>query len=613
MNKATTRDRVKRDRAKSSTKPLIQDLRQLFGYMSRRRQRQLALLLVLMIVASFSEVVSLGTVVPFLAALSNAEKILQEQQLSFLLQIFSIETTSGLVTLLALTFISAVVLANGLRILAINVQTRIAANISSDISCQLYNTTLLQPYSFHVNSNSSDLINTVTGDAKALTNSVLMPFLELTTNSFVSLALIVGLFLIDAKIALTATVVLGSAYVCIYRLRSSLLVRNSKVMAYNRQQQIMTVQEGLGGIRDVLIGGSQTFFQSAYQRADRPYQNALASNRVIGMTPRYIVEAIAMALIGLLALSLGRNGDFSQAVPILGGLALGANRLLPAIQQSFSAIVKIQGARASLQRILTGLGRPVDSMQTYIPVAGLPLKNKLTFENVGFRYSDDTNWVLKDFNLEIQPRTKVGFVGTTGSGKSTAADLLLGLLKPQQGRICVDGQPLEGERLRQWQKSIAHVPQHIFLTDATIAENIAFGVPKEEIVSDRLYTAARLAQIDAFIRGLPAQYETYVGERGVRLSGGQMQRIGIARALYQQASVIVFDEATSALDNNTEKEVMAAINGLSRQFTIVMIAHRLSTVEECDQIFELHQGKVVRTGTFKDLKLLSPRSKGISS
>ncbi|MEO0986784.1 MAG: ABC transporter ATP-binding protein [Cyanobacteria bacterium J06639_14] len=595
---------------------LGQELRQLLGYMSRRRQRQLGLLLLLMIVSSSSEVLSLGAVVPFLAALGNAEKLLRDPRLEPMLMLFQIKTTVQLVTSLALIFMTAVIVANGLRILTINMQTYLAAKISSDLSCQLYSNTLIQPYRFHVQHNSSDLINTVTGDTRALTVKILIPMLGLITNSFVVLALVGGLILIDARVAVTATIVLGSTYVGLYHLRRNLLARNSQMLVQSSHQQIKVVQESLGGIRDVLLGGTQEFFESAYEKADRPFRQVTASNQVIAQTPRYIIEALAMIAIGLLALSLGRGDDFSQAIPILGSLALGANRLLPALQQSFSALVKIQGARVSLRRILRGLKRSAAPMQMWIPSVGLLFEDKLRFENVWFRYSDDSDWVLQDLNLSIEARTTVGFVGSTGSGKSTTADLMLGLLKPQRGTIWIDGQPLDGKRLRQWQHGIAHVPQSIFLADATILENIAFGIPKDQINFEQVYKAAQLAKMDEFIRGLPNQYETFVGERGVRLSGGQRQRIGIARALYRQASVIVFDEATSALDNTTEKEVMAAINGLSNQLTIILIAHRLSTVENCDLIFELSRGQLVSQGSYqklltgsKSFKLMANRNK----
>ena len=596
----------------SPNKSLVQELRLLLGYVTRQRQRQFGLLLILMVVSSLSEVISLGALLPFLLALSNAGQILTTPHWQPLLALFDIETPTQLVMGFALVFIAAVIGSNALRILTINVQTHLAASISSDLSCQLYKKTLLQPYRFYLKHNSSDLINTVMEDTRQLTINILIPLMLIIANTFVILTLGIGLFLIDGRVAVIAAVTLGSAYACLYRLRRNLLQRNSQVTVESSQQQIKVVQEGLGGIRDVLLRGAQQYFQTAYQTADMPYRHAVALNAVISLTPRYLIEGMAMAAIGLLALILGRNGDFSRVVPVLGSLALGANRLLPALQHSFAALAKIQGTRVSLQRILCGLKRTVDPVQMWLPDVELTLKEELRLKNVWFRYSDEIDWVLKDINLRIKANTTVGFVGSTGSGKSTMADLVLGLLQPQKGTILVDGQSLQGERLRQWQHGIAHVPQNIFLIDATIAENIAFGIPKETIDFQKVYRAAHLAQIDEFIRGLPAQYETYVGERGVRLSGGQRQRIGIARAMYQKASVIVFDEATSALDNTTEKEVMAAINKLSGKFTIILIAHRLSTVEKCDQLVELGRGNVVCSGTFEELLTHSPSFKALT-
>lgn len=582
-------------------KTLLHELWQLIGFVSRQRQRQLSLLLILMIISSLSEVVSLGAVLPFLEALSNTSAILNNSQLQPFFDVFRIETSRQLVTGLALAFMAAVIIANALKVLTINTQTHLAARISSDISCKLYSKMMSQPYEYHIQRNSSDLIQLVTGDTRGLTNTILIPLLSLITNGCTVLALAVGLFLINWQVALIATIVLGGAYFGLYRWRRTLLKRNSQIIVQTSQQQIKVVQEGLGGIRDVLVGGTQDFFQMAYRQSDIPFRRTVAANLVIAQTPRYVIESIAMSAIALLALMLGHGGDFSQVVPVLGGLALGANRLLPALQRVFGTLVKIQGARVSLQRVLKGLQLLADPLQTFVPEQRLSLQQELRFENVWFRYNHDSCWVLQGLNMTIRAQTTVGFVGSTGSGKSTTADLILGLLKPQKGELVIDGNYLKNERLRQWQQSIAHVPQSIFLTDATIAENIAFGIPLEHIDIERVYRAARLARIDEYIQELPNQYDTYVGERGVRLSGGQRQRIGIARALYRQASIIVFDEATSALDNSTEREVMEAINGLSHQFTIILIAHRLSTLEKCDQIIEFHQGRVVATGSYEEL------------
>jgi ABC-type multidrug transport system fused ATPase/permease subunit len=587
-------------RPKSSS--LVRDLRQLFSFVSRRRQRQLALLLLLMVVSSISEMVSLGAVFPFLGALSNPDSLLDAPRLQPILGFLNIDSQTGLVYWLAAAFIVAAIVANSLRLVTINAKVRLSAAIGSDLSCQIYQKTLHQPYSFHVMHNSSDLMEMITADTARLTAAILSPLLTILTDILLASSLLGALVLIDGRVAIAASVLLGGSYLSIYRLRQKLLKRNSKVIAQAGQGRIKAVQEGLGGIRDVLIANTQDYFQRTFQNSEMSLKHAQASNSLISQTPQYVMEGIAMSAIALLALALGRDGDFSQAVPVLGSLSLGAKRLLPVLQGMFTAIAKIQGARASLERSLVALQRPVDplllSSATRKP---LFLEKELFLDNIWFRYSAETDWVLRGLNLKIAAKTTVGFVGSTGSGKSTTADLIMGLLQPHKGHIWADGQLLEGEQLRRWQQGIAHVPQSIFLMDATIAENIAFGIPKSHIDFTQVKKAAKLAQIDTYIESLPAQYDSYVGERGIRLSGGQRQRIGIARALYRPASVIVFDEATSALDNATEREVMAAIEGLSGEFTVILIAHRLSTVKHCDLVVELHQGQVAAQGDYRSL------------
>ena len=358
---------------------------------------------------------------------------------------------------------------------------------------------------------------------------------------------------------------------------------------------------------DVLLEGMQEVYSGIYSRADHALRRAGSSSGFIAGSPRYAMESLGLVLIALLAYGLSRRGGgAATALPLLGTLALGAQRLLPALQQAYGAWASIAGNRTSLAQVTQLLDQPLPPEASLPAPAPLPLRHSARFDAVRFRYSADGPWVIDGLNLTIERGRRVGVVGSTGSGKSTALDLLMGLLTPTEGEVLVDGAPITGSRIRAWQRTIAHVPQSIYLCDGTVAENIAFGVPPEAVDLERVRSAAHQAQIADFVESRPQGYHALVGERGIRLSGGQRQRIGIARALYKQASVLVFDEATSALDNATERSVMDAIDALNRDLTMVLIAHRLSTVQSCDIIIELEQGRVVARGTYEELLQSSP-------
>jgi ATP-binding cassette subfamily B protein len=324
-------------------------------------------------------------------------------------------------------------------------------------------------------------------------------------------------------------------------------------------------------------------------------------------SPRYVMEAIGMVLIAALAYGLSKqSGGVAAAVPILGALALGAQRLLPTLQQAYAAWANLAARQDSLADAIDLLKQDLPP-EAWAPMPpAMQFMESIRFRKVRFRYLDDGPWVIAGLDMTIPKRARVGFVGTTGSGKSTTIDLLMGLLTPTEGQIVVDGVPLTGERLLSWQRAIAHVPQSIFLIDASLVENIALGVPRTQIDMKRVKEAARQAQLANFVESLRDGYDTHVGERGVQLSGGQRQRVGIARALYKEASVLIFDEATSSLDNETEKAVMDAIESLNRDITILLIAHRLTTVKRCDLILELVHGKLAAQGSFEQLLEQSP-------
>jgi ATP-binding cassette subfamily B protein len=370
---------------------------------------------------------------------------------------------------------------------------------------------------------------------------------------------------------------------------------------------VKALQEGLGGIRDVLLDGTQPIYCSVFHQSSQQLRHAQGNNLFLAGSPRFAMESLGMVLIAVLAYGLSRQpGGIATALPVLGALALGAQRLLPALQQAYSAWATIRGSQASLRETIDLLDQPVPAELLLPPPPPLRFKDSIRFEGVKFRYSPAGPWVLNGLTLEIPKGAKIAFVGSTGSGKSTTLDLLMGLVNPGEGRFLVDGHPLSQNQVRAWQRTIAHVPQSIFLADATVARNIALGVPPAEINMERVRLAASQAHIAEFIEAHPEAYNAMVGERGVRLSGGQRQRIGIARALYKEADVLVFDEATSALDNTTEQAVMEAIQGLGQHITIILIAHRLTTVKGCDTIFELEEGRVAAQGSYDELLAVSP-------
>lgn len=573
----------------------------IWSFLSRRRRWQIALLTLLMLVGTFLEMLSLGSVLPFLAVLIDPSSVFGRPELAKVIAYLGITSPQGLVAPLTGAFVALVVIAGAARI-ALAWATHFASFvIGSDLSGEVYRRTLYQPFSVHVARNSSEVISSITKKVTYTIQSVQL-LLTALTSAILSIGIIAALLMVDALMASTAAVLFGGSYLLVAVLTRRRLVRNGQTMKSASTRLIQVLQEGLGGIRDVLLDGTQSVHVANYLRVDKPYRRAIASNAFISASPRLWMETFGAASIALLAFVLTqRSSGLAGFLPTLGVLAMGAQRLLPAFQMVYSGYAYFIGNRASIEEIVTLIEQPLPAYALEPPAAPLDFKSEVRFERVSFRYPGTERDVLRDVSLVITKGSRVGFVGKTGGGKSTALDLFMALVEPSQGVILVDGQPITGSHGRSWQRTIAHVPQSIFLSDASMAENIAFGVPPKKIDLDRVRHAARIARIDEFIESLPDGYQTSVGERGVRLSGGQRQRLGIARALYKRASVLVFDEATSALDNTTERELMTALEGLSRDLTIVMIAHRLTTVAHCDEIVVLDRGSILAIGTYAEL------------
>ena len=577
-------------------------LRRLWHHISPRRRGQFGLLLVLMFLASFAEILSIGAVLPFLGILTAPERIFNLPIAQPFIQAFGLSEPSQLLLPLTLVFGFAALFAGGLRLLLLWASTKLSFSAGADVSRSIYSRTLYQPYYVHCGRNSSEVIDGISAKANTVIYSVIVPIITLISSGLMLISILIALLVVNPIIAITAFGGFGLIYSLIIRLTRSKLLRNSQTVARESTQVIKSLQEGLGGIRDVLIDGSQEAYCKIYSSADLSLRRAQGGSMFISLSPRYVMEALGMIMIATLAYSLAQQDEgMLTAIPILGALALGAQRLLPVLQQVYFSWSSIQGGQASLGDVLNLLDQALPSYLYQAGKQSISFNDCIRLKQMDFRYSPQSPYVLKGIDLKIAKGSRVGFIGATGSGKSTLLDIVMGLLHPTSGTMEIDNQEVTAGNHRAWQEHIAHVPQAIFLADSSIEENIAFGIPKDQIDHHRVKQVAQQAQIAAIIESWPDQYQTFVGERGIRLSGGQRQRIGIARALYKRADVIIFDEATSALDGETEQAVMQAIEGLSQDLTLLIIAHRLTTLKNCTEILELSDKGIKRTGSYQDI------------
>ena len=581
-------------------------LLQLWNYLSRRRRKQFWLLLFLMNIASLAEIVSVGAVLPFLGVLTAPEQVFQHPLMQPVIQILELTDPSQLTLPLTIFFITAVLLAGVIRLTLLYVMTRLSFATGADLSINIYRRTLYQEYAVHLSRNSSEVINGIITKTNTVIGGIIAPILTFISSIILLVGIMGALFIVNIEVALSALIGFGVLYWLVIRYTKNQLKGNSQIVADQSTNMVKSLQEGLGGIRDVLIDDTQQLYCQLYRNADLPLRRALGNNQFISGSPRYVSEAIGMALIAGLAYVMTRQeGGISTAIPLLGALALGAQRMLPALQQSYAAYSAIQGSKSSFKDVLSFLDQPLPEYAGQQSKKSILFEKEIKLKNLSFRYTGDSPWVLKNVNLSIKKGTRVGFIGATGSGKSTLIDIIISLLPPTSGELIVDQELLDSEKCMTWRANISHVPQNIYLSDGTIEENIAFGIPKDKIDSKRVKKAAQQAQISELIEQWSCGYQTLVGERGVRLSGGQRQRIGIARALYKQVSILIFDEATSALDSETEQEVMKAINKLDKDLTILIIAHRLTTLKSCDRIIKLDKNHKIQILSHEEIKSLN--------
>lgn len=576
----------------------MRDYKRIWRALSERRRKQMYWLFLLMLVSALAELISLAAVLPFLALMADPSKAQKYEILQRTFTNLGWGAPEDLRLIFAILFSIAALTAALVRLGLTWSTARLTFGIGHDLGCKLYERTLYRPYSYHVSHNTSQVLG---GLAKVdmIVVQALMPVLQVFSASIISVFIVTALLMIDTAVALVAILGFGAIYMVISVTLRRRLKEGGRRNSVAQNERLRSMQEGLGGIRDVLIDAAQPVYVEKFSRIDQCMRKEQASANFLGQAPRYLIESVGMVLIAALAYLLSLQSDgLTAALPTLGALALGAQKLMPLLQMIYLGWTRVQNSRVAMKDVLDLVEAREGDVRNDCEGSPLEFRKDIVLSNVCFRYHAEGPDVLHDLNLTIPKGARIGFIGTTGSGKSTAMDLIMGLLAPSSGSIEVDGVSITSLTRRAWQSRIAHVPQSIYLSDASVAENIAFGVPRDQIDMGRVRDAAQQAQIAQFIECMPDGYNSVVGERGTRLSGGQRQRIGIARALYKRAGVLVFDEATSALDTETEASVMSAVEAQSGRMTVLMIAHRLGTVRNCDFIVQLENGRVVYQGSY---------------
>ena len=587
----------------------MQNIKKILSLLTPSELKHAVTLLLMIMFMSLIDMIGVASILPFIAVLTNPEII---ETNTFLNKIYIISNSFGIKNyehffiLLGLVVLIFLVLSLIFRAVTFYLQSRFVQIREYTIGKKLIEKYLNQPYEWFLNRNSADFGKTILSEVNQIVIFGINPLFELISKSIVALFLLILLVIVDAKLALIVGFVLGGTYGLIFYFVKNYLDRIGEMRLIKNNLRFTSVIEAFRAIKEVKLHGLESSFIRRFSSPAESFAIISASSIVIGNIPKFIIELIAFGGIMLVILYMMiQTGNFSDSLPIISLYAFAGYRLMPALQQIYSSLTGITFVGPSLSKIYDDLKNfPRIDVNTNANANHQNLKfNKiLTLENIKYEYPNSSKLILNNINLKINAKSIVGFIGATGSGKTTIVDIILGLLEAQNGSLIVDGDVISKKNLRSWQKLIGYVPQQIYLADSSIASNIAFGQENENIKLELVKRASKIANLHRFvIEELPNQYQTKIGENGVRLSGGQRQRIGIARALYHNPKLLVFDEATSALDNQTEQAVMEAVNNLNKDITIILIAHRLNTLKECDVIYKVEKGKIIDSGNFESL------------
>ncbi|KFZ31353.1 multidrug ABC transporter ATPase [Pseudidiomarina salinarum] len=584
---------------------MFKRLKKLFGLLTAEQRKRLVKLQVLVVLMAFAEVAGVATIGPFMALVGDISLLEGEGALAQVYAHSGLESPRDFLLWLGLAVLLALSCAAGIAMFTTWRLSLYAAQVGAEISTRLYKHYMSQPWLFHASGSSSQLTNRISQESNRITNLVIQPLMQMNAKGVLAVVMATAIFIFNPLVALIGLLLFGVAYVALYKTVRKRLASNGRDISKSNQQRFKLMNEGFGGIKDTLLLGRQAEFNERFAKSSDTLGCAQGVTRALSQAPRYAMELVAFAAVIFLVLYLlsAYDGNLGNILPVLSVYALAGFKLLPAFQQMYTSLAQVKGNISSFDSIEEDLAasQNVEDIGPATKAGKMSPQSLIKLDNVSFSYPGKEEQALRELTLNIPVNQVIGLVGASGSGKSTAIDILLGLIEPQTGSLIVDGEEIKNQKKRAWQNNVGFVPQTIFLADSSIRENIAFGVPSEQIDEKRVIRAAEMAHLDELLARLSDGLNTRVGERGIQLSGGQRQRIGIARALYDDAEVLVLDEATSALDGITEKLVMDAIHDFSGKKTIIMIAHRLATVKKCDCIYLLDNGKVIDYGRYEDL------------
>ncbi len=583
----------------------MQTFKKLIFLLNSTERKHAALLLILIIIMAILDMIGVASILPFMTVLTNPGLIETNLILKNLFQassVFGVSSIEQFLFTLGVLVLILLILSLSFKAFTTYILIKFVQMREYSIGKRLIEGYLYQPYSWYLNQNSADLGKNILSEIQQLIASGMRPMMDLISKGMIAFALIILLILADPKLAFIVGIIIGGAYILIYYFVKKYLNRIGKERLYNNQLRFTSVSEAFGAIKEVKVGGLEKTYIKNFADSSKIFAQTQASSIVIGQLPRFILEAIAFGGILLIILYvMSKTGDFNNALPIISLYAFAGYRLMPALQQIYVAFTRLTFIGISLDKLHNDI-KNLKILKNDKEQKIISLNKSIVLKNICYNYPGSTRTILKNINMKINAKTIVGLVGPTGSGKTTIVDIILGLLTIQKGSLEVDGKIINQQNLRSWQDSIGYVPQNIFLADASISANIAFGIEKANINQEAVEKVSKIANLHEFVVDeLPEKYQTEIGERGVRLSGGQRQRIGIARALYHDPKILILDEATSALDNQTEKAVMDAVNNLGKDITVILIAHRLNTVKRCDKVFLLEKGIIKNEGSFQKL------------